>query len=172
MPRLLPFFLAFTCGYGAVTGCAEAGVDAAIELTFCKREPGACRERVIELAGAAESTLAAAVYTFTLIDVADALIDASARGVKVWALIEGEQGANDEVIARLRASGVFVKLDGNPAIMHHKFLVVDNRLVATGSFNWTQAADERNDENFLVLHAPATAARFGEEFEALWAEGE
>ena len=38
--------------------------------------------------------------------------------------------------------------------MHHKFCVVDHRILATGSFNWTGAASSRNCENILVSSEP------------------
>lgn len=52
--------------------------------------------------------------------------------------------------------------------LHHKFGVVDNRLVITGSQNWTNAANEANDENLLVIDNPTVAAHFQREFERLY----
>ena len=42
----------------------------------------------------------------------------------------------------------------------------------TGSFNLTAAAEFKNAENVLVLHDPAVAQRYGQEWERLWAESE
>jgi phosphatidylserine/phosphatidylglycerophosphate/cardiolipin synthase-like enzyme len=57
---------------------------------------------------------------------------------------------------------------GRYAIMHHKFLVVDDRLVATGSFNWTREAECCNWENLVILDDPALARAFEAEFQRLW----
>ncbi|MDX2215037.1 MAG: phospholipase D-like domain-containing protein [Oculatellaceae cyanobacterium bins.114] len=54
-------------------------------------------------------------------------------------------------------------------LLHHKFGVVDKRLVITGSHNWTAAANTSNDENLLVISDPTIAAHFQREFERLYA---
>jgi phosphatidylserine/phosphatidylglycerophosphate/cardiolipin synthase-like enzyme len=51
--------------------------------------------------------------------------------------------------------------------MHHKFAVIDNSIVITGSHNWTAAGNYRNDENLLVINSPIVAAHFNQEMERL-----
>merc|ERR1719507_681994 len=53
--------------------------------------------------------------------------------------------------------------------MHHKFLVLDDR-VYSGSFNWTKQASRANSENLCVLPDPGLVGAFGREFLRLWAE--
>ena len=38
--------------------------------------------------------------------------------------------------------------------VHHKLMVVDDRIVVAGSFNYTQPANDYNDENLFVLGSP------------------
>jgi phosphatidylserine/phosphatidylglycerophosphate/cardiolipin synthase-like enzyme len=52
--------------------------------------------------------------------------------------------------------------------LHHKFAIVDNRTVITGSHNWSAAANYNNDENALIIHNPTVAAHFQQEFERLY----
>lgn len=52
--------------------------------------------------------------------------------------------------------------------MHHKFAVIDHTTVIIGSHNWSQAANQTNDENLLVIHNPTLAAHFEREFERLY----
>lgn len=47
--------------------------------------------------------------------------------------------------------------------MHHKFIVIDRRIVVTGSFNFTVEADEKNDENVIIITDPAIADRYIQE---------
>lgn len=54
--------------------------------------------------------------------------------------------------------------------MHDKFTIFDERLVATGSYNWTQSAEVANYENLVVLDDPDVVARFLREFQWLWRE--
>ena len=54
--------------------------------------------------------------------------------------------------------------------MHNKFAVFDERLVVTGSYNWTNSAEHANYENLVVLEEPALVSRYQQEFRQLWRE--
>ena len=49
-------------------------------------------------------------------------------------------------------------------MMHHKFFIIDNRTVITGSFNPSKNADNRNDENIVIIEDAEIAAEFLDEF--------
>lgn len=54
-------------------------------------------------------------------------------------------------------------------LLHHKFAVIDRRTVITGSHNWSNAANERNDETVLIIQDnPIIAAHFDREFDRLY----
>jgi len=52
--------------------------------------------------------------------------------------------------------------------LHHKFAVIDNKTVITGSFNWSPSAAHTNDETLLVIHSPQLAQHFTREMDRLW----
>ena len=52
--------------------------------------------------------------------------------------------------------------------LHHKFAVIDDKTVITGSFNWSPSAAHTNDETLLVIHSPKVAAHFAQEMNRLW----
>jgi phosphatidylserine/phosphatidylglycerophosphate/cardiolipin synthase-like enzyme len=52
--------------------------------------------------------------------------------------------------------------------LHHKFAVIDNRKVITGSFNWSPSAAHSNDETLLVIESPQLAAHFTQEMDRMW----
>lgn len=52
--------------------------------------------------------------------------------------------------------------------LHHKFAVIDRRMVITGSHNWSKAANNQNDETVLIIQSPTVAAHFQREFERLY----
>ena len=56
--------------------------------------------------------------------------------------------------------------------LHHKFAVIDNKTVVTGSFNWSPSAAPTNDETLLVIHSPKLAAHFTQEMDRLWVSAE
>lgn len=52
-------------------------------------------------------------------------------------------------------------------LMHDKFCVIDNQVVITGSYNWTNNAEFRNDENITVEKDPEQATRYSQEYRRL-----
>ena len=56
--------------------------------------------------------------------------------------------------------------------LHHKFAVIDNKKVITGSFNWSPSAAHTNDETLLVIHSPKLAAHFTREMNRMWRSAE
>ena len=47
--------------------------------------------------------------------------------------------------------GIPVRIDVKRAIAHNKVMVIDGKMVITGSFNFTKSAEENNAENLLVI---------------------
>jgi len=129
-----------------------------------------CASIIISLIDSAQQGVLVAVFSFTSNPLADALIRAHRRGVEVRVVIEMEQAnVRGSEYERLRSAGVAVRLDGNSDLMHHKFMVVDGRVVVTGSYNWSAAAEDRNDENIVVIYGEEIAALYSREFERVWA---
>ncbi len=57
-------------------------------------------------------------------------------------------------------------------LLHHKIAIIDQRLVVTGSHNWSDAANYKNDETLLVIDSPIVAAHFQQEFDRLYQSAE
>jgi phosphatidylserine/phosphatidylglycerophosphate/cardiolipin synthase-like enzyme len=62
-----------------------------------------------------------------------------------------------------------VRRDGNPGLLHHKVIIIDEQIVITGSYNFTNSAETRNDENLIVLYDPFFASQFIAEFQRVFA---
>jgi len=52
--------------------------------------------------------------------------------------------------------------------LHHKFAIIDNNIIITGSHNWSQAANYNNDETLLLIENSDIALHFEREFERLY----
>ena len=52
--------------------------------------------------------------------------------------------------------------------MHDKFCVIDNQKVITGSYNWSENAENKNDENAVVLYDNDSASDYSVEFRRLF----
>lgn len=57
-----------------------------------------------------------------------------------------------------------IKISRFPALMHHKFCIVDKRLLITGSYNWTLNAEHKNIENILLIKELGIIQAFEDEF--------
>ena len=57
---------------------------------------------------------------------------------------------------------------GRGSKMHHKFVILDQHTVLTGSYNWTLESEDENQENLLILRDAYPVEAYTQEFEALW----
>ncbi len=132
---------------------------------------GGVRQRLVRAIDGSQSSIDVAVYNLTARELAEALRAAKIRGVRIRVLVDRERlEAGLSSIRGLRASGIAVRSLGVPeqSLMHHKFAIFDDRLLVTGSYNWTNSAEHANYENLLVLDDPELVARFQQEFLRLW----
>lgn len=110
------------------------------------------------------------IFTYTDDNLANAMIARSKAGAKVEGVIEN-RGASQGAMVPIFCAKLPVKLDGNKYTMHHKVIIIDNATVITGSFNFTKSADDANDDNLLVIHSPAVAALYEQEFQKIYSAG-
>ena len=126
---------------------------------------------VIEELNEAKKSIDIAMYYFTDRNLANAVIDAHNRGVRVRIYLDKDQEEAKYSKSRYLAKhGITIRYSNNPYIMHHKFAVIDSEVVITGSYNWTASAGGRNNENLLVVRDPLLASRYEWEFFRLWSE--
>lgn len=141
--------------------------EAAVALCFTPGED--CDRRLIELIDGAQKTVRIAAYSLTSEAIADALIRARERNVRVWVVLDRDQWTARRAQGhRLRAHGVGVRYDCEHQIMHNKFVVVDILRIMTGSYNFTEAAQKRNAENMLILHDKKTAQQYANNWGWHW----
>jgi len=127
------------------------------------------RKEIIKNINQAEAFINIAMYIFTDRDIALPLVKAQERGVKVRLYLDQEQTVYLYSQSRfLVQKGIKTRISTNNYIMHNKFAIIDNRILLTGSYNWTFSANHRNDENLMVINDPDIIARFQDYFEKLW----
>ena len=149
------------------TATTTVSIPSVRETCFSRVEQ--CDVLLVSLINRANRSVYVAVYSFTRDSLATALIYAKERGVEVRVVIERERAYEQgSEYSRLKSAGVDVRLDGNPNLMHHKFIVIDENIVVTGSYNWTTAAEDMNDENIVIIVDQYVALWFKQEFERVW----
>ncbi len=132
---------------------------------------GGCEDQVLYWLGRANVSVHALIYSFTLDSIGDALIAAHNREVEVKILFEKSQISQYSEYKRLKASGVPVRNDTNSDLMHDKVLIVDGTIVLMGSFNWSNSAEEDNNENLIVINSTHIATVYEQEFQKIWNTG-
>lgn len=117
-----------------------------------------------------EARRTADICVFTITDdrITGAILDAAERGVAVRIVTDNDKRFDSgSDIHRLARSGIAVRYDPDEDHMHHKFAIVDETTLITGSYNWTRGAT-RNHENVLLLNDPPLIRHHRDEFERLW----
>lgn len=122
---------------------------------------GGCTEAVVDALSKAKSTVLVQAYSFTSAPIANALVDAHKRGVKVQVMLDKSNRTDKYSAATFTHNyGIPTFIDDRHAITHNKIMIIDSRTVLTGSFNFTKQAEESNAENLLVIDDVALAAKY------------
>lgn len=134
-----------------------------VEVAFSPRDdPQALLTRVI---GAARKTIHVQAYVFTSQPIADALIAAHRRGVKVEVLADAgmNRRGTGKALPKLLEAGVPLAFETRYAAAHNKVVIIDPQgpgcALVTGSYNFTWSARNRNAENIVVHHDNCALAR-------------
>jgi mitochondrial cardiolipin hydrolase len=132
--------------------------------------PGeSCRKAIMDTIGKATSHLKICVFTISDDSIVNAILMALRRGVRIDIITDNDKSFDQgSDVARLSKAGVMVRTDNTPAHMHHKFMIVDNRFLLNGSYNWTQSAARVNQENIIVTSEELLVKAFTNEFDRLW----
>ncbi|WP_457637393.1 phospholipase D-like domain-containing protein [Oceanithermus sp.] len=137
-----------------------------VDVYFTPSSGRQAEQRIVGELDRAEKEIWVAAFVLTNPEIISALNRAAGRGVKVRVLLERRnlQDSREEKLS----GAVEVRPDANPFSMHLKTMVIDDRVVITGSFNFTRSAVSRNDENLLVLTSPQLARRYKGKVWELW----
>ena len=127
------------------------------------------QKAIIKNINQAEAFINIAMYIFTDREIAIPLVKARERGVKVRLYLDQDQVDYKYSQSRfLVQKGIKTRISSNKCIMHNKFAIIDNRLLLTGSYNWTFSANNRNDENLMVIDDLKIVTRYQNQFKKLW----
>lgn len=153
-----------------ITDTKENSCDScSAEVFFCPEDD--CSFYLINEIDSAETKIDVAIYSFTHGDIANALINAKNRGVNVRVIFDdGQTNTQYSLDEMLLEEGVQIRKKSGSGYMHNKFMIIDNKVVATGSFNYSNNADTKNDENLIFIYDYVLAAKYYLEFNELWDE--
>jgi len=113
---------------------------------------GGCTDAILSEINQAKTEILLQSYSFTSQPIARALIRAKQRGVRISAVLDKSNRSQKYSAATfLKNMEIPVFIDDKHAIARNKIMIIDNRVVITGSFKFTAAAENKNAENLLIL---------------------
>jgi phosphatidylserine/phosphatidylglycerophosphate/cardiolipin synthase-like enzyme len=128
-------------------------------------------DALIALLDGAKQSIDIAIYDLKDEGIINALVDAHERGVNVRMVGDADESDDDGYIT-LEEAGIGQSLRETSGIMHNKFVVIDERVVWTGSTNLTYNGLYRNNNDALLLDSKDLAEEFTYEFDQMYIDGD
>ena len=127
-------------------------------------------QRVVNMFRTCKKTLDLAIFTFTRDSIAQAILEAQQRGVKIRCIgDDGNSKVKGSDVRLLASVGIPCKTDNNLRFhMHNKMAIIDNSVVITGSFNWTSQAVNKNQDNILFIEDKDIASQYTDYYNKIW----
>ena len=109
------------------------------------------------------------MYYLSSKGIAQALVRAQENNVRVRIVLDqGQEIESASKSSYLIKHGFDIRYHLGFGLMHNKFAIIDGKTLVTGSFNWTLTAEERNEENLLIITDEETIRKYEERFDYLW----
>ncbi len=127
---------------------------------------------IVKLIDNAQHSLDIAAFAFTHPDIANAVIRAHQRCVKVRMVMDMvNEREKNSLAPEIIKAGIPLRVRHKRGFQHSKYLIIDQSIIVTGSFNFTNSADDRNSENIVVIReAPKVERAFADDYELLVAD--
>jgi len=102
-------------------------------------------------------------------ELVNALITAHNRGVDVKLIIDATNASSaHSAVKKLRTAGISVKVENYAGKMHNKSIIIDNKYIVTGSMNFSNSGEKKNDENVLIIEDTRLAIFYRNFFNYIW----
>ncbi len=113
---------------------------------------GGCADAIVQQLGRAKKEVLILARSFASETLAKAVLDVKMRGVRVTVVLD-RQNEKDPTsdLHRFSEQGLAPSLDTHFTCCHDNMILIDGRVVITGSFDFTRQADEENSDGLLIL---------------------
>ena len=124
---------------------------------------------VVPLLNAAQKYIYVPAFLVTHKAIANSLLEAHRRGVDVRIIVDATNtGTRNSRFKLLRSGGVPVKVENYAGKMHTKAMIIDDKYIVTGSANFSNSGENKNDENVIIIESPRLAKFYREFFLYMW----
>jgi len=109
-------------------------------------------------------------FSFTTNELGDIVRQKAEDGLAIKGVMDEEQIASNTgtEFDPFRQAGLDVRIDGNDGQMHQKVFIIDGKIVVTGSYNFSKSAEEKNDENIIIIYNEKIAEQYMQEFQRVY----
>jgi len=131
-------------------------------------------QHILDILNYAEESIYFMAFSFTTDEFGEAIRAKADNGLSVAGVMEEEQIKSNVGTEYdfFKQAGLNVFVDGNAGQMHHKTMIIDEKIVITGSYNFSRSAETRNDENIVIFHSEPIAAFFLQEFQRIYQQSQ
>jgi len=128
--------------------------------------------RIIYLIENAKKSINFLAFAFTNPKIANAVVLAKKRGLQVKGVFDKVQNAYQKYskYKYLKDNDIDVRLDKNSFKLHSKVIIIDEKIVISGSYNFTKKANIENDENSIVIYDRDLAKKYMDNFNGIYNE--
>lgn len=122
----------------------------------------------------ANDRLDIAIYNFEDKEIAQAVLNANNRGVNVRVITDANKAEKDSraaILDEFSQNQIDVKINTSRK-MHLKMAIIDEKLIVTGSYNYTEASANENLEQLITLSNEKLAKEWTDIFADLWNQNE
>lgn len=184
LPSSAVYALSFLIGFGAGYGIKEftpplqtanpqpiQQISSSVQLpvSVCFTPNKKCKIQIINEISKAKKSILVQAYSFTDREIAQALADASKRGVVVKVLLDkSNQKDNRSAKDIIIHNKIPLRFDAPAGIAHNKLIILDKTTIVGGSYNYSAAAYKRNTENLLIINNPKLAQEYVQNWQVRW----
>ncbi|MBI2806920.1 MAG: phospholipase D family protein [Planctomycetes bacterium] len=128
----------------------KVGAILSIEAYFSPK--GGCQAAIVREMMKARSEILVQAYSFTADPLTFALIELKKQGVMVEIVLDKSNEVDRySDLHFFIENDMEVKIDHEHAIAHNKIIIIDKKVVITGSYNFTNQAESDNAENVIII---------------------
>lgn len=143
-----------------------------VEVLFSPEQGQKILQRLKDTIQNAEERVYILIFSFTLDEIAEAIIEKHRQGLDVKIIMDkGQASSKWAATEKIKQAGIplVIKAGSKGGYMHIKALIADDT-VLTGSYNYSKSATNRNDENFFIIKDRYVLQAHLTKFNQLWGE--
>ena len=137
-----------------------------LDVTAYFSPKGGCQDAIVRELKSARREILVLAYSFTADPLTFGLVEAKKRGLTVEIVLDkSNELEHYSDLHFFIENSMDVKIDHDHAIAHNKVIIIDKSTVITGSYNFTNQAENENAENLLIIKGhPELVSRYRENF--------